>query len=127
MYGKCYIYKRANLVTENGEKLVDYQDGTIPFNCQVHTNQQGRPVHRWNLYGEVIEIPLNVSRTKTDSILRNGVIPLEDGSVIEYEYIFGKYISATKFYTRQLLKMLPFLILTSILTYLIMTLFSKRQ
>jgi len=119
MYGKCYIYKRATfLAPGQAPQIVDYTDGTEPFNCEVEMGSNGYPVYHWKLMNEVIDIPLNIPRHKVDGILRNGSVAYEGGE-LQWEFIFGKYRSFPKFYFNQLLQLLPLLLVLIVLMYLL--------
>ena len=120
MYGKCYVYKRATLI--NGEappQIIDYSDGTEPFNCEVHTGADGYLIYKWKLNEDIINIPLNVPRSKVDSIIRKGVIPLENGTEIQYEFIFGKYRNYLQFYSDQLIQLFPLLMIIAIIILIV--------
>lgn len=94
MKGKCYIYKRA----EKNGRIIDYTDGTEPFDCTVF-EQDGYPTFQWIVpdpdTDEELEfnIPLNVPRTNTQSIVEKG----EFGD-IEYEFLFGKFRTRGRYF-----------------------------
>lgn len=111
---KCYIYKRATLFREqNIPLLLDYTDGTLPHTCEI-TFQNGVPLYLWQIHDQIIPIPLNVSRNSVTSIVRQGVIPTENGE-IHYEFIFGKYRTYTQYYLTQLQQLAPILLVILII------------
>jgi hypothetical protein len=110
--GKCWIYKRAMLYTaEQPAVLLQYQDGTEPFNCnEVDIQSHSYPVYHWNVAGEDIEIPLNVPRLQVDSIIKQGSIMTPKGE-IKWECLYGKFRSYPAYYMELCILHIPSLIL----------------
>jgi hypothetical protein len=90
MKGICKIYKRANLVTPEGSKILDYSNGTKDQECEV-VMKNGFPTYIWKVAGKEFLIPLNVSRANTSSIVEKGEFLVGDDGVVQWEYIYGKY------------------------------------
>lgn len=99
-YGKCWIYKRATLYTPSGTvKTLDYSNGTRPTVCEVEHNIATNDIlYLWHLPTRVLGIPLNARRQDFRSIVRTGIIHMENGDRIEWEYIFGRYMPLWKYY-----------------------------
>lgn len=116
--GKVWIYKRATFYPQNSDKgeIIDYTDGTEPFNSKVEGTRQN-PVYIWKIpgYEEAIQIPLNVSRNRVDSILRKEVIELPDRGDLHLEYMFGKFRTYPQFYFSRYFYVFPFLLIILIL------------
>jgi len=118
--GKCYIYKRATLFEpQKLPVILDYTDGTEPFDCTVHVDADGALYHDWYLDGESIRIPLNVKRASVYSIVKDGVLDLDNGRRIEWEYIFGKFRTYPEFYWGKLVESAPYILIAIIIFYLI--------
>jgi hypothetical protein len=116
--GKCWIYKRATLYDSNtGDvKIIDYSNGTREFDCEVlDVNGVNEPekVFLWNVAGTgtTIPIPLNVNRDDVPSILRTGRVDYNDSQYIEWECIFGRYHSYSKYYNTKYTKWILFCLL----------------
>ena len=110
MKGICQIYKRATLITNDGQtKILDYSNGTRSHECEVQM-LDGQPLYIWNVAGQTIPIPLNVGRNKTLSIIEKGDIQVDDG-IIKWEFIFGTY--KKKSY-------LTYIVLVAILVFLLL-------
>lgn len=126
--GKCWVYRRATLhIPDMPPKIIDYSDGTEPFNCNTVSDSGNYPVYEWKLPGEVIPIPLNIPRNNVDSILRKGVIEYPDGE-IHWEYIFGKFRTHPQFYLQKLPQFIPFIVIILILLFLcLLNFFNKRN
>lgn len=114
--GKCWIYRQATLHVPNlPPRLLDYSDGTVPFDCDnVYVSQGQYPVYMWNLPGEQIPIPLNIPRYETESIIRQGMIPYAGGE-LRWEFIFGKYKTYSQYYMNKIKDCLPYIIVIFIL------------
>jgi len=98
MTGKCWIYKRATLYTPGQKpKIIDYSDGHEEFDCVPNNNPGEALSYTWNLPDQNIDIPLNVPRNHTESIVRTGNIPYGNGE-IKWEFIFGKYRNYSTYY-----------------------------
>lgn len=117
--GKCWIYKRATLHTSQEESIIiDYSDGTIPFDGVVDM-RNGSPVYLWTIMGEIIEIPLNIRRIETESILMSGEFETAEG-VVAWECIYGKFRTYPQYYKDQLLKCLPLIIVVVLIHHFMM-------
>lgn len=90
--GKCWIYKRATVHVNGAQPyILDYSNGIEPFDCNSVYHTDTGLQYLWSLPNSLVEIPLNVSRTQTNSIIRTGVIPIKDGE-IRWEFIYGKFV-----------------------------------
>lgn len=107
---KCWIYRRATLVNRNTNEsiILDYSNGTRPQNLNVIHNEKGDKIFLWKVkYGDnvnVFTIPLNVDKTKVNSIVQKGEYNVENNMFVEWEYIAGKCESLWSYY-------LPYLVL----------------
>lgn len=111
MKGKCWIYKRATLFTEDEPPLLlDYSDGTEPFDGKVFTDDSGQLVYIWRIAGQILPIPVNVPRLATTSIVKTGTIDVDDG-FIEWEYIYGKFRPLHHYMMVKFVQWLPLLLL----------------
>lgn len=117
--GKCWIYKRATLVRDDGaQEIIDYTDGTEPFDCsKLMKDDMDHPVYVWKLAGERIHIPLNVKRNSVSSIYNSGTIETDRG-MIEYEYIFGKFRTYTQVMMSQLSSCAPLIVIIAVLSFI---------
>lgn len=105
MRGKCWIYKKAIFYKDNiPQYIVDYSNGTESFDGSVRSINNTL-VYVWNLAGEQIVIPVNINRYQTESIIKQGIIPLNDGE-IRWECIFGLFESYSKYYLKRLIPIL---------------------
>ena len=101
---KCWIYRRATLVNRstNESVILDYSNGTRPQNLPVIHNEKGDKIFLWKVkYGDIINvfmIPLNVDKTKVNSIVQKGEYNVKDNTFIEWEYIAGKCESLWAYY-----------------------------
>lgn len=121
--GKCWIYKRATLYSGDQKPVIlDYTNGVEPVNCTSVMMDANGLFYEWEIVpGQVVPIPLNISRHNTYSIIRQGTIDLEDGSEIQWEFIFGKFQTFAEYNTKKFVEYLPFLILILILLVKIMS------
>ena len=123
MNGKCWIYKRANLVMDDGSppQMIHYTNGTEEFTAVVRQSPDGYPVYMWALMGEVIPIPLNIPAHTTTSIVKMGSIPYVDENgltgQIQWECIYGKYKSLPLYYTE---KLTPYLIILFLMVFIVL-------
>lgn len=115
--GKCWIYKRATLYrNEQRPIILDYTNGVEPVNCDRVMMDANGLYFDWEIVpGQVVPIPLNISRHNTFSIIRQGKIEMEDGSEIQWEFIFGKFQTYTEYNMAKFIEYLPFLVLILIL------------
>jgi len=120
--GKCWIYKRATVHIKGAQPyILDYSNGIEPFDCEsVYYTEHGLH-YLWSLPNSVIEIPLNVSRTKTNSIIRSGVIPIKNGE-IHWEYIYGKFVPYDAYRWTKLKEYMPLVLLIVLLVLYIISL-----
>lgn len=101
---KCWIYRRATLVNRSTKEsvILDYSNGTRPQNLPVIHNEKGDKIFLWKVkYGDIINvfmIPLNVDKTKVNSIVQKGEYNVKDNTFIEWEYIAGKCESLWAYY-----------------------------
>ncbi len=124
LQGKCWIYKRATLYVPNQKpKIIDYSTGIDSFACNtVEASPEGLH-YNWEIVpGQIIPIPLNISRHNTYSIIRQGELTLEDGSTISWEFIFGKFQTHGQVIAKEFVEYLPFL-----LVILVLILFMMRK
>lgn len=116
-YGKCWIYKKAilNPGTPNAA-IIDYSNGTNPQDLEVSIYNDGI-FYDWNLANNIISIPMNVDKDNVVSIIRNGVVFLDDGSEIHWECLCGKYRNFAHYYFQNSLWFIVAIILLILLTY----------
>lgn len=114
--GKCWIYKRATLYRpDKAPRIIDYANGVEEFDCDsVLVGPQGLFYNWYLLPDQFISIPLNIPRNRTESIVKTGVIPFEDGE-IRWEYIFGKFMTYGDYNWSKFMEYLPLLLLILIL------------
>jgi len=116
--GKCWIYKRANLYMPDAQPvIIDYTDGTEEFDAQVDLSKE-HPVYIWKLNDENIHIPLNIHRTKVDSIILTGSIPYGEGE-IRWECLYGKFKPYSEYYLCKLFSCLPLIFAILLIMFLL--------
>ncbi len=115
--GKCWIYKRATLyVPDQKPVILDYTNGVEPVDCSTVMIDSDGLYFNWEIVpNNIVPIPLNVSRHNTYSIIRQGSIVLDDGSEVQWEFIFGKFQTHADYNMSKFNEYLPFLILILIL------------
>ncbi len=120
--GKCWIYKRATLYPANEQpQIIEYSSGIEPFDCDTVQMTSDGIRYNWEVIpGQIIPIPLNISRHNTYSIIRQGQLKLDDGSSVSWEFIFGKFMTHNEFMMKKFVEYLPFLFVILVLMMLMM-------
>ena len=120
--GKCWIYKRATVHLDGAQPyILDYSNGIEPFDCESVYHTENGLQYMWSLPGAVVDIPLNVSRTQTNSIIRTGVIPIKNGE-IHWEFIFGKFMPYDTYRWIKVKEYMPMILLIILLVSYIVAL-----
>jgi hypothetical protein len=126
---KCWIYKRATLRKPDGTfRILDYSNGIRVQNLDTVEDKDGTNIFLWNIQtardSRTLPIPLNIDKSKVDSIVRKGTFIVDNkgmiyepsqrtktatDGVIEWEFIFGKCESIWEYYLPTIIAIIVFI------------------